>query len=147
MSARKSGSGSISAVVMVVFLFCVFALIFNAGIRPSAMNSLPAWPQSLYTFVIYPLLYYLGGYVFFMLFFKRANSGMPGAIHVFMNIVAIALFIFILFSFFLFVQSNTVVGNVIRISLSGTLMKWMRTFLSMHVLLFIGGIFLYEMAA
>lgn len=143
MAARHSSHSSrVSIPVVIGFVLCVIALLFNSGIKGPFADRI-TWPQAIYTLVVFPFFYFLGGYVFSMVFLRGIGSSTPGWVHVILRIITAIIFILIILSVMIYLQSFTPVGSVITITLSKKVLTLMRSIMSMHVLLFIGGMFLY----
>lgn len=144
--AVKQGTRNkkLSAFAVIGFILCLITLVFNSGLKIPVLHNFITWPNALYTYIIFPFAYYLGGYVFCMAFFAGSHYSTPSWVQGLLTVLSIVIFILILFSAMLYLQNYTPVGNIVRISLSKTVYTTMIRLMKMHVLLFSGGIFLYH---
>lgn len=143
--AKKAGKNrAFSTVIVIIFVTLLILLMFSPKVGIPFVNRVISLPNRLYLYVLYPLLYYFGGFVFQYVFFKNAGLSMGSFIRTMLTFLSVIIFLLIVFFIFLYLQDATFVGKIVRISLSKTVRDMMYFLMKRSVLLFVGGIFLYH---
>ena len=144
MAKKISRNGKLTTAIVITFVILLISLIFRKGSGVPMTGRLVSLPNSLYTYVILPLLYYLGGFVFMLVFFKNSSYSVPSVIRTLLTVFTCIVLIFIIFFIFMYLQEYTIIGGIVRISVSKWVMEKMYVLMSFKTLIFTGGIFLYN---
>lgn len=143
--AKKAGKNKgFTTAVVILFMVLLILLIFSPKVGIPFVNQVISLPNKLYLYVLYPLLYYFGGFVFQLVFFKNAGLCVGSFVRAMLTFLSVAIFVLILFFIFLYLQDATFIGKIVKISLSKTVREMMYFLMNRSVLLFVGGIFLYH---
>lgn len=144
MANKGTKNKKINLIVGASFAFLSFLMALNPGFHIPVLGGLIRLPLKLYVYVIYTLFCFLGGYVFQRIFFKQAHLSVPNAMKSLLTAFSVLVFLFIIFSLYLYIQDSTALGKLIRVPIAREVRDVMERLMGYRVPIFIGGIFFYH---